>query len=41
MVDVLTSIPLLVLICKVLANGLPARLCSGGLASKVSFVVCF
>ena len=30
LVDVLTSTPLLVLICKVLANGLPARLSRGG-----------
>ena len=30
LVDVPPSIPLLVLICKVLAKGLPARLSSGG-----------
>ena len=41
--EFLPNIPLLVLICKVLANGLPVRLSSGGLESdKVSFVfVCF
>ena len=39
---VLTNIPSLVLICKVLANGLPVRLSSGGLESdEVSFVVVF
>ena len=39
LVDVLTSIPLIVLICKVLANGLPARLSSGGSSRVVSFVL--
>ena len=39
LVDVLTSIPLVVLICKVLAIGLPARLSSGGLSRWVSFVL--
>ena len=41
LLEIFTRIPSLVLICKVLAIGLPARLCSGGILVYGFLLFCF